>query len=151
MDAIFGATNFRNEITWKRSHAHGDSKQGRRAYGNVADILLYYTRSDDYIFNTIFMPYDQAYIDKYYRYRDADGRRYWLDNLTGPGGASKGNPYYEVMGVSRYWRYSKKKWRSWLPRAASSRASLAMSLNTNATSTKCTVFLSRTYGRTLIR
>jgi site-specific DNA-methyltransferase (adenine-specific) len=30
-----------------------------------------------------------------------------LDNLTGPGGASKGNAFYEVMGVSRHWRYSK--------------------------------------------
>lgn len=109
MDGVFGPQYFRNEITWKRSHAHSDSKQGRKAYGNVADTLLYYTMSDDYLFNTIFVPYDQAYIDKYYRYLDPDGRRYWLDNLTGPGGASKGNPYYEVMGVSRYWRYSRKK------------------------------------------
>src|ERR671935_255273 len=29
--------------------------------------------------------------------------------MQGPGGAAKGNPYYEVMGVSRYWRYSKEK------------------------------------------
>ena len=107
MDSVFGPQHFRNEVTWKRSHAHSDSKQGRKAYGNVADILLYYTKGDEYAFNTIFVPYEQAYIDKYYRYRDADGRRYWLDNLTGPGGASKGNPLYEVMGVSRYWRYSK--------------------------------------------
>jgi len=109
MDAVFTPQYFRNEITWKRSHAHSDSKQGRKAYGNVADTLLYYAKGDGYVFNTVFVPYEQAYIDKYYRYRDADGRRYWLDNLTGPGGASKGNPLYEVMGVSRYWRYSKVK------------------------------------------
>jgi len=109
MDGIFGTANFRNEITWKRTHAHSDSKQGRKAYGNIADIMLYYSKADGYVFNTVFVPYDQAYIDKYYRYRDPDGRRYWLDNLTGPGGASKGNPFYEVMGVSRYWRYSKEK------------------------------------------
>lgn len=29
--------------------------------------------------------------------------------MTGPGGAAKGNPIYEVMGVTRYWRYSKSK------------------------------------------
>ena len=29
--------------------------------------------------------------------------------MLGPGGAAKGNPYYEVMGVSRYWRYSREK------------------------------------------
>jgi len=109
LDGVFGATNFRGEITWKRSHAHSDSKQGRKGYGNVADVLLYYSKGETFTFNTIFMPYEQAYIDKYYRYRDPDGRRFWLDNLTGPGGAGKGNPYYEVMGVSRYWCYSEKK------------------------------------------
>ena len=29
--------------------------------------------------------------------------------MRGPGGAEKGNPYYEVMGVCRYWAYSKVK------------------------------------------
>ena len=29
--------------------------------------------------------------------------------MTAPGGAAKGNPIYEVMGVQRYWRYSKEK------------------------------------------
>jgi hypothetical protein len=32
-----------------------------------------------------------------------------LGDLTGPGGAAKGNPQYEVMGVTRYWRYSREK------------------------------------------
>ena len=36
-------------------------------------------------------------------------RRYGLGDLTGPGGESKGNPEYEVMGVTRYWRYSQEK------------------------------------------
>jgi hypothetical protein len=81
----------------------------RRAYGNISDTILYYTSSDRYTFNTQFTPYSQEYIDKYFRYRDSDGRRYWLDNLTGPGGGAKGNPYYEVMGVSRYWRFSKER------------------------------------------
>ena len=29
--------------------------------------------------------------------------------MTGPGGAAKGNPSYEVMGVTRYWRYSRER------------------------------------------
>jgi len=37
------------------------------------------------------------------------GRRYRLSDITGPGGAAKGNPSYEVMGVTRYWRYSKAR------------------------------------------
>jgi site-specific DNA-methyltransferase (adenine-specific) len=31
------------------------------------------------------------------------------DNLTGPGGAAKGNAYYEVLGVEGFWRYSQEK------------------------------------------
>lgn len=109
LDLIFGAENFQCEIFWKRTHAHSDSKQGRKGYGNIIDTIFYYTKSSTYTFNTQYTPYDQSYIDRYYRYKDPDGRRYWLDNLTGPGGAAKGNPYYEVMGVFRYWRYSKKR------------------------------------------
>ncbi len=37
------------------------------------------------------------------------GRRYQLDNITGPGGAAKGNPQYEFLGVTRYWRYSRER------------------------------------------
>jgi site-specific DNA-methyltransferase (adenine-specific) len=52
--------------------------------------------------------YDENYIKNFYKYIDADGRRYRLSDMTGPGGGAKGNPSYEVMGVTRYWRYSKE-------------------------------------------
>jgi DNA modification methylase len=109
LDSIFGPTSFRNEIVWKRSHAHSDSKQGSRHYGRVADTLLFYARSDANIWNTQYVPYDEEYVDRDYRRVDEHGRRYRIDNLQGPGGAAKGNPYYEVMGVKRYWRYTREK------------------------------------------
>lgn len=109
LDEVFGTENFMTTITWKRSTAHSDSKQGRLAYGDISDVVHVYSKSGEYVFNTKHLPYSQDYVDKYYRYRDQDGRRYWLDNLQAPGGAAKGNPYYEVMGVSRYWRYSKER------------------------------------------
>jgi adenine-specific DNA-methyltransferase len=37
------------------------------------------------------------------------GRRFELDNLTAPGRAAKGNPLYEFMGITRYWRYSRDR------------------------------------------
>ena len=109
MDAVVGAANFRNEIIWKRSHAHSDSKQGARHYGRVTDTLLFYAKGPEPKWFPQFVPYDQTYIDRDYRREDPDGRRYRIDNLQGPGGAEKGNPSYEVMGVTRYWRYSKPK------------------------------------------
>ena len=35
LDSVFAPGSFRNEIIWKRSHAHSDSKQGARHFGRV--------------------------------------------------------------------------------------------------------------------
>ena len=109
LDSIFKPRNFRNEIIWKRSHAHSDARQGSKHFGRVTDTLLFYARSPESTWNPQFQPYDDEYINRDYRRSDPDGRRYRIDNLQGPGGAAKGNPFYEVMGVKRHWRYSKER------------------------------------------
>ena len=109
MDSIYGERNFRSEIIWKRTTAHNDGAQGRRQHGRVHDIIVFYSNSDEWTWNSIFINYDRDYVDRFYRHVDAEtGRRYTLDKLTAPGGASKGNPQYEVMGVTRYWAYSRE-------------------------------------------
>src|SRR6185437_10978260 len=63
--------------------------------------------------NPVYTAYDSEYVQGKYKYVEpGTGRYYRLDNLTGPGGAAKGNPSYEVMGITRYWRYSKTKMES---------------------------------------
>lgn len=110
LDTIFGPQNFQNEIVWKRTGAHSDRAQGKVLHmGRIHDIILFYTKTGDATRNEVYLPYSEEYLKSTYRHVDADGRRYRLDNLTGPGGASKGNPRYEFLGVTRYWRYSKEK------------------------------------------
>jgi site-specific DNA-methyltransferase (adenine-specific) len=110
LDTIFGADQFRNEIIWKRSSAHSDTAQGKVLHmGRLHDIILFYTKTDKATRNELYQPYNQEYVDTFYRYKDPDGRRYRLDNIAGPGGAAKGNPQYEFLGVTRYWRYSKER------------------------------------------
>jgi DNA modification methylase len=110
LDAVFGKKNYRTEISWRRSSAHNDAKQGRVQYGNIRDILFFYTKSSNWQWNWLYTKYDQDYLKKMYRHTEpGTNRRYRLDNLTGPGGAATGHPSYEVMGVTRYWRYSKEK------------------------------------------
>ena len=109
MDGIFGRANFRNEIVWKRSDAKGNVGQGTKHFGRQNDYLLFYAKSSDVAFRQPYVDLDKEYVGKFYRYSDPDGRRYKLDNMLGPGGAAKGNPSYEVMGVTRYWRYSKER------------------------------------------
>ncbi len=110
LDTIFGVQNFRNEIIWKRTSAHSDTKQGNVIHmGRIHDVILFYTKSDIAKRREVYQPYDQEYISAFYRYSDPDGRRYRLGDITGPGGAAKGNPQYEFLGVTRYWRYSKER------------------------------------------
>ena len=110
MDAVFGPQCFRTEIAWKRSSAHSDAKQGRRQHGRIHDVLLFYAKGDTWTWNPVYMPYDEGYVEQFYRHVEPNtGRRYRLGDLTGPGGAAKGNPEYEVMGVTRFWRYSREK------------------------------------------
>ncbi len=109
LDDVFGVAGFRNHITWKRASAHSDGRQGARQFGRVCDTILFYSKGSANTWNTQHGAYDQTYIKRDYRRVDAGGRRYRLDNIQGPGGAAKGNPSYEVMGVTRYWRYSKER------------------------------------------
>ena len=113
LDEVFGEDNFRNEIVWQRANAHSDGKQGAAHFGRMHDVIYFYALSESSTFNQQYTPYDQDYIDRYYNnIEEGTGRRYWLDNIQGPGGASKGNPRYEIMGITRYWRYSQEKMKT---------------------------------------
>jgi site-specific DNA-methyltransferase (adenine-specific) len=110
LDRIFGENGFINEIIWKRQTSKGDAKQGSKHYPRLHDtLLLYCGGSKDYTWNQQYVPLDPSYIESHYTNIDIiDGRRFRWDNLTGPGGVAKGNAFYEVLGVKRYWRYSPK-------------------------------------------
>ena len=109
MDTVFGPTNFRNEITWKRYGAHNDVGQGSTRFGRVHDIILLYGKGDSVTWHQGFVPLEESYVKSTYRYVDEEtGRRFTTTPLTGPGGAEKGNPVYEWNGHTRAWRYSKE-------------------------------------------
>lgn len=111
LDQIFGENGFINEIIWKRQSAHNDAKQGSMHYGRTHDtIFLYVGNADEHTFNHQYVPYDEEYVKQFYSNVEPEtGRRFQYGDLTGPGGASKGNPEYEFLGVTRFWRYSKEK------------------------------------------
>ncbi|NUN96200.1 MAG: site-specific DNA-methyltransferase [Candidatus Omnitrophica bacterium] len=110
VDSVFGAKNFRTEIIWKRGSAHNDTKQGRCQHGRIHDVILFHGKSDRWTWNPQHTPYDREYVESFYRHVEpGTGRRYRLGDLTGPGGANNGNREYEVLGVTRYWRYTREK------------------------------------------
>ncbi len=114
-DRIFGRTNFLNEIVWQRQSSHNDASQGSRHFGRIHDSIFIYTMSSDYTWNQQYTPYSESHLKSAYRHVEPESnRRYALGDLTGPGGASKGNPKYEFLGNERYWRYSKQKMKNLL-------------------------------------
>ena len=99
LDEVFGEDNFRNEIIWKRATAHSDAE----FYGNNFDCIYFYTKSQtQYTFNTVYQPYDEAYIARFSR-TDPDGRRWDSGNLTAKG-LSGGGYDYEYKGYRSLWR-----------------------------------------------
>lgn len=106
LDEVFGPENFINQITWKRTFAHGDMGQGAKHLGRISDYIFIYGVSPSVKINSVYTPYEQSYIDRVFSGKDDDGRRWQSVSLTAPGGAAKGNPSYEFLGVTRYWQYS---------------------------------------------
>lgn len=98
MDAIFGPQNFKNEIIWKRTSAHSDSKR----YGSNIDIILFYTKSNTWVWNQLYSKHDPDYV-KRFRHQDKNGRLWTDDNLTAKG-LSGGGYEYEYKGVKSLWR-----------------------------------------------
>lgn len=109
LDEIFGKENHRNEITWRRANAHNDP--GR--FGVITDTLHYYGKSERNIWNDIFVPYSQEYLDSHWKQTDENGRRYRLIPLDAPRHGNGGNLVYDWKGKwpakTRTWAYLREK------------------------------------------
>jgi len=70
MDAVFGPENFRNEIVWRRTGAHGP----RRSFGPIHDTLLFYSKTNAYFFRVVKRPYLKGHVDSRYTLEEETGR-----------------------------------------------------------------------------
>jgi len=78
LDQIFGYRQFRNEIIWKRTTSHSDS---RKRFGRVTDTILFYGKSDAALWNPQYQKHAETYVKSHYNNIDQEGRRYRLDNI----------------------------------------------------------------------
>jgi DNA modification methylase len=102
MDSIFGPQFFRSEIIWKRTSAHNSAKR----WGPVHDVVLFFAKSEQSIWNRVFEDYKEEYLNRFYRHED-EGGRYRLGDLTGAG-TRKGESGLPWQGVDptkagRHW------------------------------------------------
>ncbi|MEP7354303.1 MAG: DNA methyltransferase [Acidobacteriota bacterium] len=102
LDGVFGKQGFENEIIWKRTTTHSDSK----TWSRVADTIFFYTKSDVFTWNTPREEHSEDYLASKYRHDDNDGRGvYRLDNMTSP------NPRPNMMYVWKGFPFPEKGWR----------------------------------------
>ncbi|SFL71131.1 DNA methyltransferase [Nitrosomonas communis] len=109
LDEVFGTGAHRNEIIWRRANAHNDPGK----FGIITDTIHYYAKSERNVWNDVFVPYSQEYLDSHWQQRDETGRRYRLIPLDAPRHGNGGNLVYEWKGKwpakSRTWAYLREK------------------------------------------
>jgi len=82
LDAVFGPQNFRNEIIWRRTSAHGNATT---KFAAVHDTLLFFGKSQRTTWSQQFEPYSEEYIATHFVHMDANGRRFRRVDLRNPG------------------------------------------------------------------
>ncbi|MBW6471442.1 MAG: hypothetical protein K0A90_09515 [Methanosarcinaceae archaeon] len=108
MDEIFGKENFKNHITWLRSSS---GKTISRNYPNDTDFMLFYSKSDNYIFNPTYMPLSTTTVAMYNK-NDNDGRgTYRLFPLQKTGGPGPETTYDYKDNNEKIWKCPSKGWR----------------------------------------
>lgn len=107
-DEVFGEENFVAQIC----HKHRDGVSNDKIISSNHNFLLFYCK-DINVIHGMRNEFGIKRIEmdfKNYNKDDNDGKGlYALNPVTGPGGARKGNPYYEFLGISNYWRFSKER------------------------------------------
>lgn len=110
MDEVFGAENFRNDISRIKCNPKNFE---RKAYGNIKDLILFYSKSKNMIWNSPKIPYDEKDIKKLFKKINAQGRHYTTIPLHAPGETKNGVTGGTFKGIlppkGRHWRSDPKE------------------------------------------
>jgi len=110
MDEIFGIENFKNDIT--RIKCNPKNFQ-RKAYGNIKDMILFYSKTKNAIWNDPKTPFNNSDKNKLFKKTDKNGRAYTTIPLHAPGETKNGATAAEFKGIKppkgRHWRSDPKE------------------------------------------
>jgi len=114
MDEVFGRKNFRNDITRIKCNPKNFS---RRAYGNMKDLILFYSKSDTPTWNDPKIALTEKDRERRFNKIDKDGRKYTTIPLHAPGETTNGNTgkgWREILPPKgRHWRSEPKVLEEW--------------------------------------
>jgi adenine-specific DNA-methyltransferase len=105
MDEVFGIENFRNDITRIKCNPKNFY---RKAYGNIKDMILFYSKTKDVIWNDPKLPFDEKDKERLFKKIDKNGRAYTTIPLHAPGETKEGATSGLFQGLKppqgRHWR-----------------------------------------------
>ena len=87
-------------------HKHRASVSNDRIISENHNHLVFYAKNIEILFSKQKQIGEDPILEGF-NLKDEKGE-YRLTPVDGPGGAKKGNPHYEFLGVTGYWRYSKE-------------------------------------------
>lgn len=114
MDEIFGVENFRNDITRIKCNPKNFSRKG---FGNVKDMILFYSKSKNPVWHEAYEQYSEADIKRLFKKIDSKGRRYTTVPIHAPGETQDGESSKEFKGMKppegRHWRTNVPTLEKW--------------------------------------
>jgi adenine-specific DNA-methyltransferase len=106
MDEVFGKSNFRNDIARIKCNPKNFARKG---YGNVKDLILFYSKTDNFTWNEPYSEMTGEDIERLFSKIDQKGQLYTTTPLHAPGETSEGNTGKPWRGMlppkGRHWRY----------------------------------------------
>lgn len=73
MDEVFGQQKFLSEIVWLRTSSTGSSKAISKKFPSNHDVIFFYSKSPNYVYQRQFKPYSKEYLQRF-KYDDGDGK-----------------------------------------------------------------------------
>lgn len=110
MDEVFGIENFINDITRIKCNPKNFERKG---YGNIKDLVLFYSKTAKYIWNDSREKFSDEDIKRLFPKAEEDGRKYTTTPLHAPGETQNGLTGQFWNGMKppkgRHWRNSPEK------------------------------------------
>ncbi|HNY43861.1 MAG: site-specific DNA-methyltransferase [Bacteroidota bacterium] len=114
MDEIFGIENFKNDITRIKCNPKNFDRIG---YGNIKDLILFYTKTSTPIWNEPREKYTEKDIEKLFPKQNEQGRRYTTVPIHAPGETENGKSNQAFKGIlppkGRHWRVDVETLEQW--------------------------------------
>lgn len=110
MDEIFGIQNFKGMITRKKCKSKNFT---RKTYGNISDYILFYSKTDETVWNRPYEEWsDEKVLKEYPFIEEGTGRRYKRVPVHAPGtrNGATGSPWRGMMPPEgKHWQFTPDK------------------------------------------